>query len=295
MTRLVAFFLTLLLTTPALAAPGDWTACFPLAAGTCAKVTDVLFEPTATLTSSGSLPANRCVMATTGLLCEGATADGIETLVTVADPTSTDKTITFPNTTGTVLTTGDTATITATMLGTDSVGSDEIAANAVGASEIANPVRSIPLPLTSWAPCVDFLFDAAGADDDPDLVNTPAGTVAIEYDDAANPDTEAICTSFVVPTDYASGGAFRVRMTADGATVTQVETFSCLISVDGAAAGSANAGNAANQTAVQTVTSTPTGTWAAGASIQVACKQGNATPDDTVTFHGIEAFYTATQ
>ena len=46
---------------------------------------------------------------------EGATDDGFETTLTVADPTA-DRTITIPNVTGTVVTTGDSGTVTAAMM-----------------------------------------------------------------------------------------------------------------------------------------------------------------------------------
>lgn len=176
------------------------------------------------------------------------------------------------------------------------VGTFTVDTGEIGATEIADVVRSIPLPLTSWVPCADLVWDSSGADAEPDLTATPGSTLAITYDDTGGSvDTGTICNSFIVPNDWISGGAFGTRATADAATVTQVETFSCAISVDGAALGAADPGSLANQTAVQTVTSTPTGTWAAGASIQVACSQGNASADDIVNFHAIHAFYTASE
>jgi hypothetical protein len=51
----------------------------------------------------------------TGVIFEGATADGFETSLVVVDPTA-DRTITLPNVTGTVVTTGDTGTVSAGML-----------------------------------------------------------------------------------------------------------------------------------------------------------------------------------
>ncbi|MFH1098651.1 MAG: hypothetical protein V1723_01885, partial [Candidatus Uhrbacteria bacterium] len=61
---------------------------------------------TATLAADPALAASACVFATTGLICEGATANGFETLLTFTDPT-TDKTITFPDATITVNAAGD--------------------------------------------------------------------------------------------------------------------------------------------------------------------------------------------
>ena len=108
-------------------------------------------------------------------------------------------------------------------------------------------------------------------------------------------DIDEICNAFSVPVDYASGGVFVFRLIQDAATVTNIESVECRISVDGAAIGAADEDNLADSAAVQSVTSAPTGTWAVGASIGIACKQGNATPDDIVYFLGAEGRYTATQ
>ena len=70
------------------------------------------------------------------IIFEGATDDGYETTLTVADPTA-DRTITLPNVTGTVVTTGDTATVTATMLAADSVDSSELVDGSIDTSHIS--------------------------------------------------------------------------------------------------------------------------------------------------------------
>lgn len=59
----------------------------------------------ATLAGNPTMSAGECRMATTGIICEGSTADTIETLLAFTNSSS-DKTITFPNETGTVCTTG---------------------------------------------------------------------------------------------------------------------------------------------------------------------------------------------
>ncbi len=69
------------------------------------------------------------------IIFEGATDDGYETTLTVADPTA-DRTITIPNVTGTVVTTGDTATVTATMMAADSVDSSELVDGSIDTSHI---------------------------------------------------------------------------------------------------------------------------------------------------------------
>jgi len=57
----------------------------------------------ATLAGNPAYAASECYFSTTGFICEGATADAIELLVTFGDPASSDKTVTVPATTGTVL------------------------------------------------------------------------------------------------------------------------------------------------------------------------------------------------
>ncbi|TPW09437.1 MAG: collagen triple helix repeat-containing protein, partial [Acidimicrobiaceae bacterium] len=101
-----------------------------------------------TLAGNPALAASEATFASTGLLFEGATADTIESLLTVADPATSDKTWTLPNTTGTLVTTGDTGSVDTTMLldGTvasgdiavDTIAAVDIAAGAVGTSEIAD-------------------------------------------------------------------------------------------------------------------------------------------------------------
>lgn len=191
-----------------------------------------------------------------------------------------------------------TASTTAHTITADSTGDGELTVpgESIAAAEITNLTRSVPLPLDAWVNCTTpaALDYSSGADASPDII-VASSVVAITYDDTgASIDTEEICTTFTVPSDYASGGSFVARATADAATA-EIETFSCRISVDGAAVGAANAGNMVSQTPVQSVTSTPAGTWAAGASIAVSCKQGNASADDVVSFHSIEGRYTAVQ
>lgn len=54
-----------------------------------------------TLAGDPALAASECWFATTGIICEGSTANGFESLLTFTDPTA-DRTITFQNITGTV-------------------------------------------------------------------------------------------------------------------------------------------------------------------------------------------------
>jgi hypothetical protein len=106
---------------------------------------------TDTLAGDPTLTAGQAVFDSTdaqgGILFEGATANGFETLVTVTEPTA-DRTITLPNETGTVCTTGSvcsgyqasgSALNTSTSWGGDLTGtgtSPTIAANAVTSTKI---------------------------------------------------------------------------------------------------------------------------------------------------------------
>lgn len=76
--------------------------------------------------STAARGANAIWFGTTGLIFEGSNNDGVELLVTAADPTTSDKTITFPNTTGTVVTTGDSGTVTSTMIANSTITSTDM-------------------------------------------------------------------------------------------------------------------------------------------------------------------------
>ena len=70
------------------------------------------------------------------VIFEGATDDGYETTLTVADPTA-DRTIVLPNVSGNIVTTGDTGTVTATMMAANSVDSSELVDGSIDASHIS--------------------------------------------------------------------------------------------------------------------------------------------------------------
>jgi len=75
---------------------------------TDATIAFVDIDNTITLAGNPALAASEAWFGTTGIIFEGVTADLIEGLLTVADPTASDKTWTLPNLTGTItLTTND--------------------------------------------------------------------------------------------------------------------------------------------------------------------------------------------
>ena len=96
------------------------------------------YDETKMSTTGDTMTGHLTMGEDTKIIFEGATDDGFETTLTVADPSGSDKTITLPNVTGTVVTTGDTGTVTATMLAANSVDSSELVDGSIDASHIAS-------------------------------------------------------------------------------------------------------------------------------------------------------------
>ena len=72
------------------------------------------------------------------IVFEGATNDGFETTLTVADPTA-DRTLTLPNESGTLLTTGSSGVVTSTMITDGTIVNADISASAeIAVSKLAN-------------------------------------------------------------------------------------------------------------------------------------------------------------
>src|SRR6056300_21287 len=74
-----------------------------------------------------------------GLVFEGATADGFETSVYAINPTA-DRIVAIPNETGTIVTTGSSGVVTGTMIDTDTVGEANMANDAIGQDQLKNLV-----------------------------------------------------------------------------------------------------------------------------------------------------------
>jgi len=96
------------------------------------------YDETKMSTTGDTMTGHLTMGEDTTIIFEGATDDGFETTLTVADPSGSDKTITLPNVTGTVVTTGDTGTVTATMLAANSVDSSELVDGSIDSSHIAS-------------------------------------------------------------------------------------------------------------------------------------------------------------
>ncbi len=185
----------------------------------------VALEYTATLGGNPTLATGEAKFGTTGLLFEGATADTIEGLLTVADPASSDKTWTLPNTTGTLITTGDTDTVTATMM-TDGtlVNADVNASAAIAFSKLAALTDGNILVgngsnvATSVAMSGDVTISNTGA------TTIGADKVALTTDTTGNyVGTVAAGAAITVSGADAEGATKTVAVTADGIGPTQID------------------------------------------------------------------------
>jgi len=134
---------------------------------------------------------------------EGSTADGIETILTAADPTGTDKTITLPNITGTVILSGHSLTgdvtgtagaaaTTALSLNGDCVDENHIADNGIDSEHYNDD--SIDAEHINTITCgTNCTWDAANDEvdvDDAFVKNSEADTMAgdLTFDNTATQD-----------------------------------------------------------------------------------------------------------
>lgn len=70
------------------------------------------FDYSQALSGDVGLGANACVFGTSGLVCEGSSADTIELFLSIPNPATSDKTLTFPNATDTLVGKATTDTFT---------------------------------------------------------------------------------------------------------------------------------------------------------------------------------------
>lgn len=96
------------------------------AAGSEATDITLGLDRTATIGADPAIVAGGWVPSTTGIIFEGGSADGIETLISVNDPTAVDKTINFPNADGTVAVSA-TSPVSLSALGAIGITADAIA------------------------------------------------------------------------------------------------------------------------------------------------------------------------
>lgn len=186
----------------------------------------------------------------------------------------------------------------------------DIGADAVGADEIANPVRTLPLPLTSFVnsdpdggPATLDFTPSDGTS--PDLAMSGTDFV-IEYDDdtdGAGPnvaDTDLIQTTFTIPPDFFSGARFVFHVSKDAATSGKAEFLNCQRSVEPSLfATGDNVPVGSADIAAYTLALFGGGTFAPGASVNLRCWIQSNFPleeaDDIVRIHSVIFRYTATQ
>ncbi|ADP00137.1 hypothetical protein CYIG_00064 [Cyanophage NATL1A-7] len=132
------------------------------------------------------------------IIFEGATDDGYETTLTVADPTA-DHTITLPNITGTVVTTGDTATVSALMLAENSVDSSELVDGSIDTSHISSGA------VTTAKLAADVVTGAKIADDAIDSEHYTDGSIDTAHIADAQVTTAKLADSSVTTAKIVDG------------------------------------------------------------------------------------------
>lgn len=167
--------------------------------------------------ASNSLGAGECVFASgtneRGIICEGATADGIEIALKFPDPATSDKTLTAPNETGTlcstgsvcsgyqagplsgdVVTSGAAATIQANSvaLGTDTTGNYAGSSSEGGAATTADALTTNPSPCSSNQYVTDIAAAGTLTCAQPDVVNLAGITHARRTTDFTTTSTSAV-------------------------------------------------------------------------------------------------------
>ena len=189
------------------------------------------------------------------LVFEGATDDGYETTLTVADPTA-DRTITLPNVTGTVVTTGDTGTVTSTMitdativdgdianttitggkLVNDTITATQIAANAVTSSELAgdavtgthiaddavNSEHFVDGSIDRVHLAADIVDGTKIADDSIDSEHIVDGSVDLAHLAADSVNSSKIVDGSIVASDIANATITGAKLVNDTITSTQI-------------------------------------------------------------------------
>jgi hypothetical protein len=181
----------------------------------------------------------------------------------------------------------------------------QLGPDSVGAPEIANVQRSVSIPLTSFIDCqtdggayLPFVSNADNADNIArfEVFNQDGSGPLIGFDaNATAPDQNfEICSTFSVPADYASGGAFHVTGDRDVANTAE-EDLLC--------SAAANSGSPDTATVVldsqnvdKTCTPTFTPPLAAGNSMQFFLSiTSPTTMDSSVRLSAVEFVYTAAQ
>ena len=172
--------------------------------------------------TGGTMTGHLTMGEDTTIIFEGATDDGYETTLTVADPTA-DRTITIPNVTGTVVTTGDTATVTATMMAADSVDSSELVDGSIDTSHIADSqvtaAKLASSAVTTAKLAADAVTGAKIADDSINSEHYVDGSIDTAHIADANITTAKIADDAVTADKLANTAVTAGSYTATDLTV----------------------------------------------------------------------------
>jgi hypothetical protein len=170
-------------------------------------------------------------------------------------------------------------------------------------AEIANLTRSVVIRVTDMTDCgtgaPTFIDFSSGVDARPDFGNTGSAgrRVFLAFDAVAgSPDQNfQVCSNFIVPLDYASGGEFRVYAALLTAPDPATEVLNCSAGRNFSAHGAAGTVQiSSSSNGFYTCTPTLTG-LAAGEYVDFAMMiTSDGTMDDAVRLDAIEFRYVAT-
>jgi hypothetical protein len=160
--------------------------------------------------------------------------------------------------------------------------------------------RSVHIPLLSFVGCTGtpaLLDMTSGADASPDLEYLlPDGGIRITFDTAAIPDQNSrICSEFLVPTDYVSGGHFRVAADKGGHSGAS-EILNCAAGVDMNAMDAAGTVEIDSPSTAQYVCDPPLLPLTPGRRVHFGLSiTSSGIMDNPVLLLGVEFEYTASQ
>jgi hypothetical protein len=160
------------------------------------------------------------------IIFEGATDDGYETTLTVADPTGSDKTITLPNVTGTVVTTGDTGSVATGMIAADAITGAKIADDALNSEHYTDgSIDAAHLASSSVTTAKinsDAVTGAKIADDAIDSEHYTDGSIDTAHIADSQITSAKIADGTIVAGDLASDSVTTAKITDGNVTTAKI-------------------------------------------------------------------------
>jgi len=185
----------------------------------------------------------------------------------------------------------------------DKTGALAVASGSVSAAEIANVVRYVNVPLSAFIDCQTDAGALLGFDTTADALadyvnsSTDGTGFTLRFDDTGSSEDQAmeVCSQLLVPADYASGGAFKVRALKDAHTAA-TEVINCGVSVNGAALQTAGTVTTSASASTAYTCSPTIAALAADDSLSFYLSiTSDSTMNDIVDIAAVAFFYTATQ